>query len=72
MIMCQTLSSTGRESLQITKGVMRGWGKAYRQEEQAEEEEAAAAEGTGEDLCHLSAYNRSPSRARSPKYCRMV
>ncbi len=49
MIMCQTLSSTGRESLQITKGVMRGWGKAYRQEEQAEEEEAAA-EGTGEDF----------------------
>ncbi len=39
--------------------VMRGWGKAYRQEE--EEEEAA-----GEDLCHPSAYNRRPSRARSP------
>ncbi len=39
----------------------------YRQEEQAEAAEEAE-EAAGEDLCHLSAYNRSPSRARSPNY----
>ena len=41
----------------------------YRQEEEPEEaaEATEAAEAAaGEDLCHLSAYNRSPSRARSP------
>ncbi len=64
------ISSTGRESLQITKAVMRGWGKAFRQEEEEEEEEEEEqAAGKGEDLCHLSGYNRSyNSRARSPNY----
>ncbi len=58
IILTQLISSIRQELLQIR--VMRGWGKAYRQEE---EEEAA-----GEDLCHPSAYNRRPSRARSPNY----
>ena len=38
----------------------------YRQEEEPEEEEEEEEAAAGEDLCHLSAYNRSPSRARSP------
>ncbi len=36
------ISSTGRESLQITKAVMKGWGKVFRQEEEEEQAEEAA------------------------------
>ncbi len=45
---------------------MRVRGKVVRQVEEAKQEEEAA--GTGEDLCHPSAYNRIPSMARSPNY----
>ena len=37
--------------------------KLYPQEEEAEEEAEAEAEATGEDRCHLSAYNRRRSIA---------
>ncbi len=48
--------------------VMRGWGEAYRQEEEKPEEAAEEEAAAGEDLCHPSAYNRRPSRARSPNH----